>query len=234
MARSLAHPVAPASAALAATKARHPASRLLPPAEHPARDFADVVSLLTGPWRIGDPAGFAAAMTHAATVAGRAVTDLAARDVPGAAVTTILAGLPGRPDLRMWWVSGTAAGHLHVEARAQAPANRNGPEVMVLAHLLEPVRGTPRHAPPIDHSWVLVVVGDGAGQVQAVVRAILDCPGRPRCHPLPGPAVRFLLAGLRAHLISPALEAEGASNGSLAAVVPFPFRGDGPPGRHVP
>lgn len=235
MARSLAHPaVAPASAALAAAKARHPAGRR-PAGDSPADGFAGLVSVLTGPWRVGDPGGFAQAITHGPTVAGHAVTDLCTvGDVPGGAVTTTLAGLAGRPDLRVWWVSGTAAGQLHIEVRAQAPAGRGGPEVLVLAHLVEPIGSGSRHAPPIDHSWVLVVVGDGAGQVAAVVRAMLDCPRRPRCHPAPDPAVRFLCAGLRARLTSPALEAEGASDGSLAAVVPLPFRADGPPGRHVP
>ncbi|MGH8991723.1 MAG: hypothetical protein ACRDZ7_09380, partial [Acidimicrobiia bacterium] len=55
---------------LAAAKARHPAGRLLTGRSGPPLRFADAVALLTGPWRVNDPLGFAAAMTTAPVVAG--------------------------------------------------------------------------------------------------------------------------------------------------------------------
>ncbi len=216
---------------LAAAKARHPAGRLLGRSgDAPAR-FAATVALLTGPWRVTDPVGFAAAMTSAPTVAGHGVTDLST--AAGEALVPALASIAPRRKLGLWWVSGSVSGHLHVEARAEAPAGRDAaagsgpgadPEIFVLAHLVEPLGGPGRRTVPADHSWIVVVIGDGSGGVAAVARATLACPRRPRCCPPPLPAVRFPLGALKARLISPALEAEAASVRPPAAVLPLARR----------
>jgi hypothetical protein len=221
MPSSLAHPGSADD--LAAAKARHPAGRLFPGRGGPLR-FADAVALLTGPWRVNDPVGFAAAMTTAPTVARQPVTELSAAAVSDELVA-VLAGTAQRSQLALWWVSGTAAGHLHVEARAKAAAGREGPEVFVLAHLVEPLGSAGRRAVPADHSWVIVVVGDGSGGVSHVARATLGCPRRPRCCPPPMTSARFPLAALRARLITPALEAEEASSPPPAVVLPLARRG---------
>jgi hypothetical protein len=122
-------------------------------------------------------------------------------------------------------VSGVAGGDLHVEARAEAPAGRDGPEVFVVAHLVEPLGQDGRRLPAADHSWVVVVLGDGSGGIAHVTRATLACPRRPRCCPPATAAARFPLAALRALLITPALEAEQASPPPSAAVLPLPHRG---------
>jgi hypothetical protein len=208
---------------LAAARARHPAGRLLGHRSGPPLRFAEAVALLTGPWRVNDPVGFAAVMTAAPTVAGHCVTDLSAP--AGGDLVAALAGLAPRRKLARWWVSGIAAGHLVVEARAEAPAGRDGPEVFVLAHLVEPLGPNARRALPVDHSWVVVVFGDGSGGVAHVARAKLACPRRPRCCPPPVADARFPLAALRARLITPALEAEEASSPPPATVLPLPRRG---------
>ncbi|HEY3240100.1 MAG TPA: hypothetical protein VGL92_11085 [Acidimicrobiia bacterium] len=214
----------PASADdLAAAKARHPAGRLLGRRSGPPLRFAEAVALLTGPWRVSDPIGFAAAMTTDPTVAGHPVSDLSAP--AGEKLVPALAGIAPRRRLALWWVSGVAAGHLHVEARAEAPAGRDGPEVFVVAHLVEPLGHDGRRALPADHSWAVVVLGDGSGGVAHVARATLACPRRPRCCPPAVAAARFPLAALRARLITPALQAEAASSPPPAAVLPLPRRG---------
>lgn len=208
---------------LAAAKARHPAGRLLAGRSGPPLRFAAAVALLTGPWRVNDPVGFATAMTAAPVVAGHRVTDLSATACEELVAT--LAGIAPRPRLALWWVSGIAPGHLVVEARAEAPAGRDGAEVFVLAHLVEPLGPGRRGALPADHSWVVVVIGDGSGGVAHVARATLACPCRPRCCPPPMTSVRFPLAALRARLITPALEAEEASSPPPAVVLPLARRG---------
>ena len=220
MPRSFAAPTSEAE--LAAAKARHPAGRPGRPGG-PRLRFAAAVELLTGPWRVSDPVGFAAAMMTAADVAGHPVTDLSA--AAGEDLAAVLAGIAPRPKLALWWVSGSALGQLHVEARAEGAAGREGPEIFVLAHLVEPLGPAGRRALPADHSWVVVVVGDGSGGVAAVARAILACPRRPRCCPPAVDAVRFPLAALKARLLSPALEAGEASSRPAATVISFPCRG---------
>ncbi len=208
---------------LAAAKARHPAGRLLTSHNGPLLDFSGAVSLLTGPWRVNDPTGFAATMTAAPTVCGHPVTELSV--TAGDELLTALSGIAPRRKLGLWWVSGVAAGHLVVEARAEAPAGREGPQVFVLAHLVEPLGpGRGRTLAP-DHSWVVVLLGDGSGGVAHVVRATLACPCRPRCCPPPMASARFPLAALRARLISPALEAASASSPPPAVVLPLARRG---------
>ncbi len=207
------------AAELAAAKARHPAGRLRGrPAEQRLR-FAETVALLTGSWRVNDPTGFAVAMTDALTLGGHLVVDLATSG--GAGLAGVLGRIAPRHRLGLWWVAGSAAGQLHVEARAEASAGPEGPEIFALAHLVEPLG---RGMMPADHSWIVVVAGDGAGGVAAIARATLTCPRRPRCCPPPAPAVRFPLAGLKARLLSPALEAETASARPPAAVLPLPSR----------
>jgi len=209
---------------LAAAKARHPAGRLLTARSGPLSRFAEVVALLTGPWRVSDPVGFATAMTTDPSVAGHPVTELSA-DAVSDELVAVLAGAAQRSKLALWWVSGSAAGHLHVEARAEAAAGREGPEVFVVAHLVEPSGSAGRQAVPADHSWVVVVVGDGSGGVAHVARATLACPRRPCCCPAPITSARFPLAALRARLVTPALEAEEASSPHTAAVLALPHRG---------
>ena len=204
------------AAEIAAAKARHPASRLLGDGRNRPLRFADTVALLTGPWRVNDPVGFAAAMSAAPAVAGHRVVDLATPEGEGLAST--LAGIAPRRRLGVWWVAGSAAGQLHVEARAEAAADGEGPEILVLAHLVEPLGAG---LVPADHSWAVIVAGDGTGGVATVARAALACPRRPRCCPPPGSDVRFPLAALKARLLSPALEAEAASSPPPAAVIPL-------------
>ena len=208
---------------LAAAKARHPAGRLLTSHNGPPLGFAGAVSLLTGPWRVNDPTGFSATMTAAPAVCGHPVTELSA--TLGDELLTGLVGIAPRRKLGLWWVSGVAAGHLVVEARAEAPAGWDGHEVFVLAHLVEPLGPGHRRALPPDHSWAVVVLGDGSGGVAHVVRAILACPCRPRCCLPPMASARFPLAALRARLISPALEAQAVSPPPPAVVLPLARRG---------
>jgi hypothetical protein len=207
------------AAELAAAKARHPASRRRDHRHDRPLCFAETVALLTGPWRVNDPAGFATAMTESATLGGHPVVDLATFE--GEALAPVVAGIGPRRRLGLWWVAGSAAGQLHVEARAEAPAGREGPEIFVLAHLVEPLGAG---LAPADHSWVVIVAGDGSGGVATVARSTLACPRRPRCCPLPAADVRFPLAALKARLLSPALEAEAASSPPPAAVIPLPSR----------
>lgn len=211
-------PSSASAADLAAAKARHPAGRRFRHRHGRPLRFAETVVLLTGPWRVSDPAGFAAAMTAGVEIAGHQVAELSAA---GDDLVSTLAGIAPRRRLGLWWVAGSAAGQLHVEARAEAPAGPEGPEIFVLAHLVEPL-GT--GLVPADHSWVVIVAGDGAGGVATVARANLACPRRPRCCPPPASGARFPLAALKARLLSPALEAEAASSRPPAAVVLLPAR----------
>ncbi|MGH8975425.1 MAG: hypothetical protein ACRD0C_19745, partial [Acidimicrobiia bacterium] len=189
-------PSSASAADLAAAKARHPAGRHRGRVGAQPLRFGETVALLTGPWRVDDPIGFAAAMTTAGAIAGRPVTDLSIS--AGEDLLVALAGIAPRRRLGLWWVAGSVASQLHVEARAEAPAGRGGPEIFVLAHLVEPLANPGGPTVPADHSWVVVVVGDGAGGVAAIARATLACPRRPRCCPPPATAARFPLAALKA------------------------------------
>jgi hypothetical protein len=197
-----------------------------------------VAALLTGPWRVNDPVAFAAAMRAAPLVAGYPVVDLCACarqptvqfDPLSAAVAGHLESAVGsaatRSGLTVRWVAARGGPHLFVEAAARAPADGEGPELLVLAHLVEPVGGgAPVARPPADDdSWVVVVVGDGRGGVAGVGRA-----------PLSGPAVggglrspvRLALGALRACLAGPARAGEGLAppvSESTADAVVLPFR----------
>ena len=210
MASSPTHPF-PGSG-VAAAMARHPAGRLRAPGApkfmttEPGVDplaFAAAVALLTGPWRVGDPEGFASAMTGAATIAGHAVADAA--DLDDALVAAVGSAAARALDVR--WVAGTHNGDLYVEARGCARSDAGGPGVFVVAHVVENVSGG-SSAALTDHSWLVLLVGDGAGGVSSVVRATLGCPGSGRCCPRPDPRVRIPLAALREQLLRPALAAE--------------------------
>lgn len=216
----------PARPGRLAAMARHPAARArtvgpaAPAATRPrsAPSFAEVVRLLTGPWRVSDPEAFAAAMTRAPLVAGHPVIDLASA-VYGpldpwstqalAGLQAAVAGAGARAGLQVAWVAGTHARHLYVEARAEAPAGPGGPGLFVLAHLVEHVGADGRRRPALaEHSWAVLVVGDGAGGVAGVLRATFSCPAGVRCCPPPAPWARLALAALRERLLAPALEGE--------------------------
>src|SRR5438105_4157740 len=180
------------SLALAAAMSRHPAAgaRGILPTPAGAASFATVAALLTGPWRVNDPVAFAAAMRAAPLVAGYPVVGLCACarqptvqfDPLSAAVAGHLESAVGsaatRSGLTVRWVAARGGPHLFVEAAARAPADGEGPELLVLAHLVEPVGGGAAVArpPADDDSWVVVVVGDGRGGVAGVGRAPLSGP----------------------------------------------------------
>ena len=240
------------SEALAAAMSRHPAAgaRASVPAAAGRASFAAVAAVLTGPWRVNDPVAFAAAMRSAPLVAGHAVVDLLAcarrptvqYDPLSAAAAgyleTAVAAAAGRAALEVRWVAGIGGRYLFVEAAGRAPADGEGPELLVLAHLVEPAEAaTPiAGAPPLDDdSWVVVVVGDGRGGVAGIGRAPLPGPPAPRprrrvewaASPAPRPPARLGLDALRERLIGPARAAEGldapAAGGPPEAVV-LPFR----------
>jgi hypothetical protein len=246
------------SLALAAAMSRHPAAgarATLPPpgagrVPGGAASFATVAALLTGPWRVNDPVAFAAAMRAAPLVAGYPVVDLCAcarqptvgLDPLSAAVAGHLESAVGaaaaRSGLTVRWVAGRGGRLLFVEAAARAPADAEGQELLVLAHLVEPLDGgagpVVAGLPPTDDSWVVVVVGDGQGGVAGIGRA-----------PLPGAAtgngvrraarwgaaaqfpVRLALGALRARLVAGARAAEGLADvvaGERSEAVVLPFR----------
>jgi len=128
-----------------------------------------------------------------------------------------------RSGLAVRWVAARGGADLFVEAAARAPADSEGPELLVLAHLVEAAGpgGFPRR-PAVDDSWLLVVVGDGRGGVAGIGRAGLAPAG-------PGPAARppgrLGLELLRAHLAGAARAAEGldGDDGAGEGVV-LPFR----------
>jgi hypothetical protein len=229
------------SDARAAAMARHPASRLSaashrPPPAGTACSFAALVELLSGSWRVQDPDGFSAAMTGAPLVGGHpvlGVADLGEAASAGegdswsaAAVNRLRAGLAGAASrVESRWVAGERADsdggrHLFVEARAQVAASAAGPALFLVAHLVERLgRGGERSRGRAGHSWILMVVGDGAGGVSGVVRAVLSCP--PRCC-APSPTwSRLYLTALRERLLEPALGdlAPGAAEGREATVI---------------
>jgi len=235
------------SSALAAAMSRHPAAGVRGTVAAPAAaSFATVAALLTGPWRVNDPVAFAAAMRAAPLVAGYPVVDLyesarqptAQLDPLSAAVAGHLESAVGaaadRPALTVRWVAAVGGRHLFVEAAAQAPADGEGPELLVLAHLVEPadvITPGAGHGSADDDSWLVVVVGDGRGGVTGIGRAPLPRhigsglgPGR---RPGPRPPARLGLPDLRARLVGPALAAEGLDRPGAAAAteaVVLPFR----------
>jgi hypothetical protein len=241
------------SVALAAAMSRHPAAgaRATAPAPAEAPSFATVAALLTGPWRVNDPVGFAAAMRAAPLVAGYPVVDLCAcarqptvgLDPLSAAVAghleSAVAAAAERSALKVRWVAAIGGRFLFVEAAARAPADEEGPELLLLAHLVEPAQPGlfgAEVAPSDDDSWLVVVVGDGRGGVTGIGRAPLPrdvAPGlgparRPEWASPPGsrPPARLNLAALRERLVGPArvaegLETPGESTVNEAVVLPF-------------
>jgi len=233
------------SSALAAAMSRHPAAgaRGTTPALAEAPSFATVAALLTGPWRVNDPVAFAAAMRAAPLVAGYPVVDLCAcarqptvlLDPLSAAVAghleSAVSAAAGRSALWVRWVAAVGGRQFFVEAAGRAPADPEGPELLVLAHLVEPVVAGLSGAD--DDSWVVVVVGDGHGGVAGIGRAPLPRavgwrPGssRPGRGSRPGPPARLNLAALRERLVGPARAAEGLdvpceSTPTQAVVLPF-------------
>ena len=222
-----------------------------------AAPFTTVAALLTGPWRVNDPVPFAAAMRAAPLVAGHAVVDVwrlppplsggqspspglcscarqptAQLDPLSAAVAghleSAVAAAANRSGLAVRWVAARGGSDLFVEAAARAPADTEGPELLVLAHLVEPLAGG---CGADDDSWVVIVVGDGRGGVAGIGRAALDTAARPR----PGTAtgfdrrlpVRLNLDALRARLAGPARAAGGLTPpacGPAAEGMVLPFR----------
>lgn len=241
------------SVALAAAMARHPAAGARGAAAAPieAPSFATVAALLTGPWRVNDPVAFAAAMRSAPFVAGCPVVDLCAcarqptvqLDPLSAAISGHLESAVGaaaeRSSLTVRWVAALGGRYLFVEAAARAPADAEGPELLVLAHLMEPAEATallPGAAPLEDDSWAVVVVGNGCGGVAGIGRASIPReigPGvrrRPGWAPASGPRppARLGLGALRERLVGPARVAEGLEGQSgveePAEAVVLPFR----------
>jgi hypothetical protein len=223
------------SSALAAAMSRHPAAggrgTTAAPVEAPS--FATVAALLTGPWRVNDPVAFAAAMRAAPLVAGYPVVDLCAcarqptvqLDPLSAAVAghleTAVGAAAERSALSVRWVAAVGGRYLFVESAARAPADADGPELLVLAHLVEPAQPGlfgPGLAPSEDDSWLVVVVGDGRGGVLGIGRARLSGSR---------PPVRLRLAALRERLAGPARVAEGLETPGESAMndaVVLPFR----------
>lgn len=237
------------SPALAAAMSRHPAAgaRAATAAPVEAPSFATVAALLTGPWRVNDPVAFATAMRAAPLVGGHPVVDLCAcarqptvgLDPLSAAVAGHLESAVGaaaeRSALTVRWVAAVGGRYLFVEAAARAPADEEGPELLVLAHLVEPAQaelpGT-GIAPLDDDSWLLVVVGDGRGGVAGIGRAPLprdfrSAVGSERADRRRyRPPARLGLAVLRERLVGPArvaegLETPGGDAGNEAVILPF-------------
>ena len=239
--------------ALAAAMSRHPAAgaRGTAPVPAEAPSFATVAGLLTGPWRVNDPVAFAAAMRAAPLVAGYPVVDLCAcAHQPTVGLDPLSAALAGhlesavgaaaeRSGLNVRWVAAVGGRYLFVEAAGRAPADAEGPELLVLAHLVEPAETGPRGAgvPEVDDdSWLVVVVGDGRGGVTGIGRAPLPrdlgsgfgSGRRPGWASPSGsrPPARLGLAALRERLVGSARAAEGLdtpgeSTATEAVVLPF-------------
>lgn len=222
------------SLALAAAMSRHPAAggRGTAPAVAGTASFATVAALLTGPWRVNDPVAFASAMRSAPLVAGFPVVDLCAcarrptvdLDPLSAAVAghleAAVGSAAGRSALVVRWVAARGGDDLFVEAAGRAPADSEGPELLVLGHLVEPFAGC---SPAIDDSWVVIVVGDGRGGVVGIGRAEVPRVGAGVGSPMP---IRLALGALRARLGGPALAAEGRAEPSDhpppdAVILPF-------------
>lgn len=247
------------SLALAAAMSRHPASGVRGPASALAGSpsFTTVAALLTGPWRVNDPVAFASAMRSAPVVAGYPVVDLCASarrpTVDLDPLSAALAGhleaavgaAAGRSGLSVRWVAAVGGRCLFVETAARVCADGEGPELLLLAHLVEPAGAEPLAGPALveDDSWLVVVIGNGRGGVAGIGRAALPRPVPGSRSPRPawavaggrpepvgagdgGPAVRLNLARLRERLIGPALVAEGLSGpeGDRPEAVVLPFR----------
>lgn len=239
------------SLALAAAMSRHPAAgaRGAAPALAGTPSFGTVAALLTGPWRVNEPVAFASAMRSAPLVAGYPVVDLCASarrptvdlDPLSAALAghleTAVGGAAARSGLAARWVAAVGGRCLFVETAARAAADEEGPELLILAHLVEPAGpGAPPGDPPIDDdSWLVAVVGDGRGGVVGIGRAAVPRPAATGSRPRPDwaavgsprPPVRLNLALLRERLVGPALAAEGLggpADTELAEAVVLPFR----------
>jgi hypothetical protein len=230
--------------ALAAAMSRHPAAGVrgtsTAPAEAPS--FATVAALLTGPWRVNDPVAFAAAMRAAPLVAGYAVVDLCAcarqptvgLDPLSAAIAGHLESAVGaaaaRSALTVRWVAAVGGRYLFVEAAARARADAEGPELLVLAHLVESAQAELPGTGALldDDSWLVVVVGDGRGGVTGIGRAPLPRDLGSGFGPRGSrPPARLGLAVLRERLVSPARVAEGLetpAEGQVNEAVVLPFR----------
>jgi hypothetical protein len=242
--------------ALAAAMSRHPAagaralsqSSLVASAGGPP-SFATVAALLTGPWRVNDPVAFAAAMRAAPIVAGHPVVDLFAMarqptvgfDPLSAAVAGHLELAVGaatdRSALAVRWVAARGGRFLFVEAAARCPADTQGPELLILAHLVEPGDDGPGAAlsSSDDDSWLVAVVGDGQGGVTGIGRAAVPREAESDFHRRPAwasPAgsrlpAKLNLTALRSRLAGPARAAEGLAPQNeetpIEAVV-LPFR----------
>jgi hypothetical protein len=217
---------------------RHPAAgaRGTLPTPGGTASFATVAALLTGPWRVNDPVSFAAAMRAAPLVGGYPVVDLCAcarqptvqLDPLSAAVAGHLESAVGsaatRSGLTVRWVAAQGGPHLFVEAAARAPADGEGPELLLLAHLVEPVGAVAALPPSDDDSWVVAVVGDGRGGVAGIGRAPLSRQAVGAGFRSP---VRLALGSLRARLVGPARAGEGLAPPAPetpADAVVLPFR----------
>jgi hypothetical protein len=242
------------SLALAAAMSRHPAAGARGTTQGPAEapSFATVAALLTGPWRVNDPVAFAAAMRAAPLVAGYPVVDLCAcARQPTVGLDPLSAALAGhlesavgaaaeRSALNVRWVAAVGGRYLFVEAAAQAPADHEGPELLLLAHLVESAQaelpGTGL-ASLDDDSWLVVVVGDGRGGVAGIGRAPLPRDLESWCAPTrrrdrsdqrgSRPPARLGLALLRERLVGPARVAEGletVGDSTVSDAVVLPFR----------
>ena len=240
--------------ALAAAMSRHPAAgaRGTVPAPAEVPSFATVAALLTGPWRVNDPVAFASAMRAAPLVAGYPVVDLCAcARQPTVQLDPLSAALAGslesavgaaaeRSGLNVRWVAAVGGRYLFVEAAGRAPADAEGPELLVLAHLVEPAEFGPQAAEisaADDDSWLVVVVGDGRGGVTGIGRAALPRDvglgfgsGRRSGWAAPAgsrPPARLGLAALRERLVGPARVAEGLDTPGehpVTEAVVLPFR----------
>ena len=238
--------------ALAAAMSRHPAAGVRPARPAPAGtpSFATVAALLTGPWRVNDPVAFAAAMRAAPLVAGHPVVDLGAcARQPTVGLDPLSAALAGhleasvgaaatRSALGVRWVAARGGRFLFVEAAGRAPADAEGPELLVLAHLVEPGDAGPPGlavSPADDDSWLVVVVGAGRGGVSGVGRAPLVAALVAGAGLGPAgaigrrdrPPAKLNLAALRGRLVGPARAAEGLDSGSggeVTEAVVLPFR----------
>ena len=237
--------------ALLAAMSRHPAAGARSTAAAPAAvSFAAVAALLTGPWRVDDPVAFAAAMRSAPLVAGYPVVDLCAcarqptvgLDPLSAAraghMESAVAAAADRTGLTVRWVAGRGGRYLFVETAARAPADAEGPELLALAHLVEPAEPgawMPPSPELEDDSWLVVVIGDGHGGVAGIGRAPI--PRQPEeasrrrsgwaADPVIRPPARLALAALRDRLVAPALAAEGLAEpagAEPADAVVLPFR----------
>lgn len=216
-------PGGPDPAARAAAMAQHPSAGGEAPVVA-AASFADTVRLLTGSWRVEDPAGFADAMLGAPMIAGYPVLDAA--EAVGyspdpwsirrcATVRAVLGGLPTRRNLQVARVAAEQAGRRITEARALAPAAGAAVACFVVAHLVDGPGTSRRPGGAEDPSWAVMVVGDRRGGVGAVVRARF---GRPSAPPL-----RVPLLQLRERLTRDPEEVP-AGDAATAVVVPFRLR----------